>query len=56
MWSVDNQPFQEDTGDLLLDGLLIGLGEEVEQRAREVVRVAVRVSQLKSNVTKTLGT
>ena len=49
MRSVDNQPFQQDTRDLLLYGLLIGLGEEVEQRAGEVVRVAVWVSQLQRN-------
>lgn len=33
-------------GDLLLDGLGVGLSEQVEQRAAEVVRVRVRVAQL----------
>ena len=32
--------------DLLLDGFVVGLGEQVEQRAAEVVRVAVWVAQL----------
>ena len=43
---VHDQPLQEDARDLLLDGLGVGLGEEVEQRAGEVVRVRVGVAQL----------
>ena len=46
MRTVDNQPLKQHPRDLLLDGLLVGLREEVEQRAREVLRVAVWVAQL----------
>lgn len=33
-------------GDLLLDGLSVGLGKQIEHRAAEVVSVAVGVTQL----------
>ena len=43
---VHDQPLQEHPGDLLLDGLGVGLGEEVEEAAGEVVGVGVGVAQL----------
>jgi len=43
---VHNQPLQQHPGDLLLDGLSVGLAEQVEQEAGEVVGVRVGVSQL----------
>ena len=46
MRPVNNQSFKENSGDLLLNGLLVGLGEQVQQCAREVVSVAVGVPQL----------
>ena len=46
MRAVDNEPLEEDSGDLLLDGLGVGLGEQVEEAAGEVVRVRVGVAQL----------
>ena len=43
----DEEDEDEDVpSDLLLDGLGVGLGEEVEEAAGEVVRVRVRVTQL----------
>lgn len=47
--SVHDQPFEQHSGDLLLNRLGVGLGEQVEQGAAEVVRVAVRVAQLVGN-------
>ena len=46
MRSIDDESFKEDPSNLLLDGLLVGLGEQVEEGAREVVSVTVRVPQL----------
>ena len=46
MRSVDNESFKENSSDLLLNGLLVGLGEQVQQRAREVVGVTVWIPQL----------
>ena len=46
MRSVDNQSFQQDSGDLLLDCFLICFGKKVEEGARKVLRVAVRIAQL----------
>ena len=46
MRPVNNESFKENSGDLLLNGLLVGLGEQVQQCAREVVSVAVGVPQL----------
>jgi len=46
MRSVDNQSLQQDSRDLLLDRLRVGLGEQVEQRAAEVVSMAVGIAQL----------
>jgi hypothetical protein len=46
MRSVDNESFKENSSDLLLNGLLVGLSEQVQQRAREVVGVTVWIPQL----------
>lgn len=46
MRAVDNQPLEKHPRDLLLNGFRVGLGEEIQQRAAEVVRVAVGVPQL----------
>ena len=46
MRSVHNQPLQQHSCHLLLDNLLTGLREEVEQHAGEVVGVVVGVAQL----------
>ena len=45
---VDDETLKKDSGDLLLDCLLVGLREEVEKGAREVMSVAVRIPQLKN--------
>ena len=50
MRSVDDQSLEQDSSDLLLDGLLVSLGKQVEEGAREVVRVTVRIPQLKTKV------
>jgi hypothetical protein len=50
MRSVDDQSLKQDSSDLLLDGLLVSLGKQVEEGAREVVRVTVRIPQLKTKV------
>ena len=42
----DGKENEDAPGDLLLDGLGVGLGEKVEEAAGEVVRVRVRVTQL----------
>lgn len=39
VWPVDNQSLKQDAGDLLLYGLGVGLREQVEKAAREVVGV-----------------
>jgi len=44
--AVHNQTLQQDTSDLLLDCLCIGLREEGEQGTAEIVGVAVGVPQL----------
>lgn len=49
MGPVDNEPLQQHTGDLLLDDLLRGLGEEVEQDTTEVVGVVVGIAKLVGN-------
>lgn len=46
MRSVDNEPLQQHTCDLLLDRFRVRLGKQVEQRAAEIVRVAVGIAQL----------
>lgn len=46
MGAVDDEPFQEDSRDLLLNHLRMGLREQVEQHAAEVVRVLVGVAEL----------
>ena len=46
MRPVDDEPLEQDSGDLLLDGLLVGLGEEEEEGAAEVLGVGVGVPQL----------
>lgn len=46
MWSVDDEAFQQDTCDLLLDGLGVRLGKQVEQSAAEVMCVTVGIAQL----------
>lgn len=44
--AVNDEPLQQDAGDLLLHHLRLGLGEQVEQHAAEVVRVLVGVPEL----------
>lgn len=44
--TVHDEPLEKDAGDLLLYHLRLGLGEQVEQHAAEVVRVLVRVPEL----------
>lgn len=46
---VYNEPLEEYSGDLLLNGFSVCLGEQVEEAAREVVSVRVGVAQLVSN-------
>jgi len=46
MRSVDDEPLQQDTRDLLLDRLGVCLGKQVEQSAAEVMGVTVGVAQL----------
>lgn len=46
MGSVDDEPFEEDSRDLLLNHLRMGFREQVEQHAAEVVRVLVGVAEL----------
>lgn len=46
MRTVYDETLKQHAGDLLLDRLGVRLGEQVEQRAAEVVRVRVRVSHL----------
>ena len=52
MRPVHDEALKKNSGDLLLDGLLVRLGKEVEEGAREVVRVTVRISQLKKESPK----
>lgn len=44
--AVHDEPLEQDAGDLLLDHLRLGLREQVEQHAAEVVRVLVGVPEL----------
>lgn len=44
--AVHNKPLEQHPGDLLLNGLGVGLREQIEQCAREIVRVTVWVTQL----------
>jgi len=44
--AVDDETFEEHASDLLLDNTELGLREQVQNDAREVMRVAVRVSEL----------
>lgn len=46
MRAVHYQSLQQDSSDLLLDGLCIGLRKEVKEGAAEVVSVTVGVAQL----------
>lgn len=46
MRPIHDQPLEQHSGYLLLDGLGVGLGEQIEQGAAEVVRVAVGIAQL----------
>lgn len=46
MRSVHDESLQQNSRDLLLDRLGVGFEKQVEQRAAEVVRVAVRIAQL----------
>merc|ERR1719454_1422948 len=43
---MNDQTLQEDASDLFLDGSVLRLREEIEEHAREVVRVCVRVTQM----------
>ena len=43
--AVDDEALQQHARDLLLDDLLLRLGEQEEQHAAEVVRVVVRVPE-----------
>lgn len=44
--AVYDKSLEEHPGDLFLHGFGVGLGEQVQQATREVVRVAVRVAEL----------
>ena len=44
--AVHDEPLEQDASDLLLDHLRLGLGEQVQQHAAEVVRVLVGVPEL----------
>lgn len=46
MRSVDNESFQQNSSDLLLNGFGIGLGEQIEKSATEVMGVRIGVTQL----------
>ena len=46
MRAVDDEPFEQDSRDLLLHHLRLGLREEVEKHAAEVVGVLVGVAEL----------
>ena len=46
MGAVDDEPFEEDSRDLLLDHFRLSLGEQVQQHAAEVVSVLVGVAEL----------
>ena len=46
MRTVDDEALQENARDLLLNGLQVGFGEEIQQSAREVMRVRVGITQL----------
>ena len=46
MRPVYDEALEQDAGDLLLNRLDVRLGEEIEQRAGEVVRVRVGITQL----------
>lgn len=52
MWAIDDQSFKKYSSDLLLNGFLICLGKQIQQGAREVLRMAVWISQLISNTIK----
>jgi len=49
MRSVDNEPLQQHTRDLLLDRLRVRLRKQVQQSAAEIVRVTVWIAQLIGN-------
>lgn len=44
MRSIYDQSFQQNSRDLLLDHFGVGLGEQVQERARKVVGVTVGVA------------
>ena len=46
MRTVDDEALQENARDLLLNGLQVGFGEEIQQSAREIMRVRVGITQL----------
>lgn len=46
MGSVHDQPLEKDSGDLFLYRLGVSLGEQVQERATEIMRVAVGIPQL----------
>ena len=46
MRPVDDEPLEQNSGDLLLDGLLVSFGEQEEEGAGEVLGVGVGVPQL----------
>lgn len=45
-WNNNRTPIRLSPGDLLLDGLSVGLSEQIEHGAAEVMSVAVGVAQL----------
>ena len=49
VWPVHYQPFQQNTGDLLLYGFSIGLSKERQQCAAEIVGVAIWIAKLVGN-------
>lgn len=44
--SVNDKPLEQHPGDLLLNGFGVCLRKQVQQTTREIVRVAVRITQL----------
>lgn len=49
VWTIHNEPLKQDPCDLFLDGFSVCFSEQVQQRAAEVVSVAVGVPQLVRN-------
>lgn len=46
VWSVNNQSFEKNPGDLLLYSFRVRFGEQVEKCTAEVMRVTIGIPQL----------